>query len=157
VTTQTQAQQLAAQLQQVTDEVIKTVEGLSDAQWKATSKTEGWPVGVVAHHIATSYQGISGMVQAMAAGQPLPPLTPEMIDQGNAQHAKEHANCTREETLALLRQSGPAAQQALGSLTDEQLARTAPVFGQQMSARQAVEFILIGHPRQHLQSITAST
>jgi hypothetical protein len=29
-----------------------------------------------------------------------------MLDQGNATHAQENANCTREETLELLRRGG---------------------------------------------------
>jgi hypothetical protein len=41
----------------------------------------------------------------------------------------------------------------LRGLSDEQLARTANMPGASMSADQAAERILIGHPEGHLQSI----
>jgi uncharacterized damage-inducible protein DinB len=150
---------LADRFESANNDVIAAVQGCSDDQWQRTTNSEGWSVGVVAHHIATSNEPIAGLIRLVATGQPLPNLTRDMIDAGNAQHAHEQANCTREETLALLKSGGEAAASILRGLSDEQLDRSAPlplVGGKEMSANQLVEMVLIGHPVQHLESINSA-
>lgn len=144
---------LAAQFETVNGELIDTVGTLSDAQWHKVCESEGWTVGVTAHHVATGLNPIMGLVQLIATDQPLPPLTPEMINQGNAQHAQQSANCTKEETVELLRSGGAASAAMVRGLNDDQLERSAAVFGNPMTAERAIEGILIGHPKQHLESI----
>ena len=48
----TRAQELAATLVKDFDAVIKTVKALTEEQWRLKTSSEGWPVCVVAHHIA---------------------------------------------------------------------------------------------------------
>src|SRR5262245_34909343 len=103
------ARTLAQQLEHANHDLITTVEGLSDAQWKAKTPGDGRSVGVVAHHVATSHKMVAGIAQAIAHGQPVPTITMDMIHQGNAAHAAQHAHCTKTETVALLRQNGAAA------------------------------------------------
>lgn len=146
---------LAAQFEQANEAVIAAVEALTDEQWAARTAAEGWSVGVAAHHIAASHAAIAGFTRLVATGQAPPPLTPEMFDQINAQHAREHTACSIAETLELLRSGGAGAAAVVRTLTDEQLACTAPVLGRETSAAQVIEQILIGHPRQHLASIQA--
>jgi uncharacterized damage-inducible protein DinB len=151
-------QELAQRFEQANEEMIRAVEGCSDEQWRAKCAGEGWSVGVVAHHVAGGHQGIAGLVNAVATGQPVPSITMEQIDQGNAQHAQQHANCTKQETLDMLRQNGEAAAGTVRGLSDEQLSRTAPLLGgPPMSAGQMVERILIGHVQGHLDSIKQAT
>jgi hypothetical protein len=136
--------------------LIASVEACSDADWQRVTSEEGWPVGVAAHHVARSYPAIGGFVVSIANGTPPIPLTPEMLDANNAQHAVEAATCTREETLDLLRQNGQAASDALRGLRDDQLRRTAPLVlmgGAEVSAEQMIELAMIGHPVEHLASI----
>jgi uncharacterized damage-inducible protein DinB len=147
---------LAQQFEQTNQAVIDTVQSASDAKWKASCQAEGWSAGVTAHHIAGSHEAIAGLVQAAANGQPLPPITPEMLNQGNAQHAQQFANCTKQETLELLRSKGAAAASMLRGLSDEQLDRKGTLFGGEMTAQQIAENVLIGHPQGHLQSIKAA-
>ena len=147
-----QAETLASQFEQVNSDLISTIESMSDAQWKAICSGEQWPVGVTAHHIAGGYQPISGLVQMLAAGQTAP-ITPEQIDQGNAQHAQSAANCTKSETIELLRQNGQMAAAIVRGLSDAQLAQAGSVFGNSMTAEQGVQNILIGHAQQHGASI----
>ena len=93
----------------------------------------------------------------IAAWQPLPQRTPEMIDQANAQHAKEYANCTKEETLDLLRKNGATAASIVRGLSDGDLQRSGTLSGgRQMTGEQVIENILIGHPKSHLASIQAA-
>jgi uncharacterized damage-inducible protein DinB len=150
------SQALAEQFEQANRQMTATIERCSDAQWKTKTSGETWPVGVVAHHVAQSHEGISGLVHMIATGQQLPPMTMDMINQGNAEHAKKFANVTREETLALLKKNGAAAASAVRGLSDEQLDRSAPVLGgSPMTAQQVIERILIGHVKEHHGSIQA--
>jgi uncharacterized damage-inducible protein DinB len=97
------ARNLAQQFEQANHGLIATVERLSDAQWRTTTASEGWSLGLVAHHVAESHKGIAGLVQRVASGGPPPDMTMEMVHERNAAHAAQHANCTKAETLALLR------------------------------------------------------
>jgi hypothetical protein len=151
---------LATAFEDANNEVIAAVEGCSADQWAATCKDEGWSVEVAAHHVAVNHPIIAGLAQLVANGQPLPSITMDMIDAGNAQHAQEYANCTQAETLGLLRTQGQAAADMVRGLSDEQLARTAPMAfagGQPWSAADLIERILIHHPQQHAASIKAAT
>lgn len=58
------------------------------------------------------------MVQAIANEQPLPGLTMDQINEGNAQHAPDFASVGKRETLDLLRSCEQAAA-ALRKLSDE--------------------------------------
>lgn len=152
----TRAQALATRFEEANSEVIRAVETCSDAQWGTKTHGEGWTVGVVAHHVAQGHPEVAGLAEMVATGKPLPPVTWEMIHQGNAAHANEHAHCTKAETLTLLRGNGAAAARMVRSLTDEQLARSASLMGNTMTAEQVIEGILIHHPQDHLKSIKAA-
>ena len=155
----TQAAALADRFERTNNELIALIERLTDAQWAAPNEADGWSIGVVAHHLATDHPILAGFVEAVATGRPLPPWTMEMLHQYNARHAAEHRDCTREETLALLRREGAAAAGLVRRLTDEQLDRAAVVpweGGPAVSARQLIERKLIGHIGEHLGSIRAA-
>ncbi len=149
---------LAAKFEQANNDVIATVEQASDDQWKAVCADEGWSVGVTAHHIASGTPLISGLVQALASGADIPPLTTEQLDQGNAKHAEEHADCTKEETLEMLRSGGSAAATAVRGLSDDQLDRSSAVLAgaPDMSVEQVIENVLIHSATGHLASIKKS-
>jgi len=150
------ARELVATFERANETIIEALERCSDEQLRAVCPGEGWPVVVAAHHIALAYQPIAGMALKIANGQPLPPITPEMLDQMNAEHARECANVSRAETVALLRREGRAAADSVRDLTDEQLARTAVVTlagGQTFSADGMIEGALIGHAMDHGKSI----
>jgi uncharacterized damage-inducible protein DinB len=149
-------EELANRFEAANREIISTVEKCSDAQWRTRCAGETWSVGVVAHHVAESHAGIARIIQTVAAGQPLPQITTEMIDERNAQHARQHANCTKEETLELLRKNGASAVAAVRGLSDEQLQRSGTLRAGPMTAEQVVERILIGHAQGHLASIRAA-
>ncbi len=150
---------LVAELQRVNSEFERAIEGCSDEDWRRICSGEGWSVAVAARHVAVTHAAVAGLVHAVANEQPLPPITPEMLDAYNAQHAVEFADCTREEVLALHRRGARAAADAVRGLGDEQLDRTAPIppaGGATMSAEQLIEAALIGHPVEHLASIRAA-
>ncbi len=155
----TRGEALAKRFEDANNELMAAAEGCSDEQWRTSCSGEGWSVGVTAHHVAASSEVIAGLIQALATGQALPPVTSEMLDQGNATHAQESANCTREETLELLRRGGRSRASIVRGLSDEQLDRGAPIAlmgGQTVTAGQFVEVVLIGHPKGHLASIRSA-
>jgi hypothetical protein len=77
------------------------------------------------------------------------------IDQFNAQHAREQAHCTKEETLDLLRRNGEAAARVVRDLDDAQLDSIATIITGMppLTAQQVTERILIGHVRGHLATV----
>jgi hypothetical protein len=158
-TTATRAQELVAAFEMANESVIAAVERCSEAELRTVCDSEGWPLVVTAHHLALAYGPIAGMILALANGQPLPQMTMEQLDELNAQHAREAANVSREETVALLRREGRAAADKVRGLTAEQLDRSGSVpllGGAVWSAEQMIEGALIGHPADHGQSIQAA-
>jgi uncharacterized damage-inducible protein DinB len=149
----TRAQELARRLDEANAELARAIEACSDAEWQSTCPGEGWSVGVTAHHVAASHPQVAGLVQLIATGQPLPPFTIDILNQGNAEHARAAAGCTREETLRLLRENGPAASRLIAGLSDEQLDRSAQIFTQPMSVQALIEGAMIGHAAGHLESM----
>ena len=151
------AEQLAKKFDEVCREMNTTVEKLSDADWKKTTSAEKWTVGVVAHHVALAHVTIAGLVETVATGKPLPNITMDMIHERNAMHAKAHANTTKAETLALLKDNGVKASGVVRGLSDGELDRSANVMGgPARSSAQVIEGVLINHVNEHLGSIRAT-
>jgi uncharacterized damage-inducible protein DinB len=148
------AQALAEQFEQANNAAIATVEGCSDEQWRRHVESENRSVGVVMHHIAIAHPIIAGWVMAAARGQDAG-VEHGWVDQLNAQHAREQANCSKAETLDLLRRNGEAAARVVRALDDSQLDSSATIItgSRPMTARQVTERILIGHVRGHLSTI----
>ena len=151
------AETLAHNFEAAHAEFINAVDAFSDSEWNATCVGETWPVGVTAHHVAGSIAPITGLVQSCAAGQ-WPGMSFAVINEGNATHAKEFANCTRSETLDLARSSGTAASTAMRGLSDAQLDSRGLAVTElgEVSVRQLVENILTGHIVGHLASMRAA-
>ena len=141
------------------NDFISFVENCSDEEWRKVCSGEGWTVGVVAHHVAAGHLGAIDFVRMIVAGETIPEITMEAIDQMNAQHAKEHANCTQEEVLALLRENGSAFAGYLEGLREADLARTGylAALGGDVSAQQLIEMIALQSGGEHFNSMKAAT
>jgi len=146
---------LAKQFEAKVAEATSLLQNLSDADWKKTTAAEKWTVAVAAHHVARSYEPVTHIIKTIAASQALPPFTPQMLDEMNAQHAKEFAGCTKPETIALLKKGAAAAAAAVRALSDTELAKTGTVFTGMapMSAEEMVKRALIGHVDEHFGNI----
>jgi len=145
----------AKQFEAKVEEATALFEKLSDADWKKTTAAEKWTVAVAAHHIARSYEPITHIIKTIAAGQALPHITRQMLDEMNAQHAKEFAGCTKPETIALHKKGAAAAAAAVRGLSDAELAKTGTVFTGMppVSAEELVKLILLSHIDSHFGSI----
>jgi len=146
---------LAKQFEAKAQEAAAVVEKLNDADWKKVTAAEKWTVGVTAHHLAGAFEPVSGIITAIVSGQSLGNFSRAMLDEMNATHAREHANCTKAETIALLKKGAPVAAAVVRSLTDDQLAKSATVFtdAPPMTAEQLVMGGLINHIDEHFGSI----
>ena len=158
----TRSAQLAEQFEAAHDEFIRLIESLDDKQWRLTGKNfprrindedEGRPLGVIAHHVATNGDWIMQRIQTMLAGGPLAPVNQREI---NSEHARTHAQVTKDEVLRLLRASKPRIAEAVRAIPDNQLDIERDTPAGPMSAAQRVERVLIGHMRQHQGSIEAA-
>ena len=153
------ANKLAEKFTTFNNEFIAFVDNCSDEDWRKVCSGEGWTVGVVAHHVAAGHFGAIDFVRMIVAGEAIPEITMETIDQMNAQHAKEHANCTREEVLALLRKNGSAFTGYLEGLSETDLVRTGylAAIGGDVSAQQLIEMVILQLGGEHLDSMKAAT
>jgi hypothetical protein len=95
------------------------------------------------------------MIKAVAAGESLGAFGLEQLDEMNAQHAKDFANCTKAETIALHKTGVAAGTAAIRGLSDEQLEKSATVLlgVPPMTAEQLIASGLLNHIDEHFGSI----
>jgi hypothetical protein len=146
---------LAKQFEAKAQEAASVIETLSDSDWRKVTEAERWTVGVTAHHLAGAFEAVAGITTAIVSGQSTGNFTTSMLDEMNAAHAREHASCTKAETLALHRKGAAAAAAVVRGLSDDQLARSGVVFANApaMTAEQLVTRGLVNHVDEHLASI----
>jgi len=153
------AQALAERVERGARELATFIEGCSEADWRAFCPDEGRTVAVVAHHVASAYAVETDLVKVLASGQPITGVTWEIVDSANAQHAETQADCTREETLALLRKNSAVAAQTIRQFTDEQLDSASLVslhWDAPLTTQYLIEEHPISHSFRHLASIRAA-
>jgi hypothetical protein len=99
------------------------------------------------------------MIQTVASGQPVTGVTPELVDDVNARHAEDYADCGREETLELLRGNSALLVESIRALSDTELDQAAPVslhLGAPVTAQYLIEDHPLAHAYQHLANIRAA-
>jgi Mycothiol maleylpyruvate isomerase N-terminal domain len=150
------AKVLATEFDTKARDAVATLERLSDADWKKVTAAEKWTVGVTAHHLAGALDAVAGIVTGIVSGAPSRGnFTRAMLDEMNAQHAKEQAGCTRPETIALFQKGAAAASAVVRGLNDDQLEARATVFSDMppLTAEQLIMGGLLGHIDEHMGSI----
>jgi hypothetical protein len=162
-TTSTRSARLAEQFSTAQEDFIRLVESLTEAQWRMNGKNnpqfrlndedEERPLGVIAHHVATSGNWIMERIQAIVVGAPTPPVDFRAV---NARHAVEHAGVTKDEVLTLLRGSSTRIAAAVRAIPDEKLDLERPIPSGVMTVQQRIERVLIGHVQSHQGSIEAT-
>lgn len=154
------SQALAEKFAAAHSELVETVESIPDDKWQLTCQNDERPVGVVAHHIGSSYLPMFEAVRMAGSGQPVPAMSWEMINSMNAQHAIEHANCSKDDALEVIRTYGSHVQQELAGMDDSQLDREVrfPLIGtDDLIVESMLEGLVIGHIGMHLPHIKATT
>jgi hypothetical protein len=149
------AKELAERLTTFNNDMISCVENCSDEDWQKVTSAEQWPVGVVARHVAAGHYGALEFAKMIVAGETLPELTMDTLDQNNAKHAEEHVNCTKSEVLGLLKQNGSSFTSFVAELDDEKLDRTGhlELAGGEISTQQLIEFVILQSGGEHLSNM----
>ena len=148
------AKALADRFASLHGEMISFIENCSDEDWKKLCPGENWPIGVVTRHMAGIHYSLVDLAKNLVAGVVLPEMSMEAIDALNAQHAEEHADCTKEEILGMLRDNGPSHTEFISGLSDEDLNKTAAfsLTGGEVSPKQLIK-ITINGCTEHLTNI----
>ena len=140
---------LASRIEEGAAGLAAFAEKLSEAEWTTpTSPTDKRSIGVIVHHVASVYPIEVEVARAIAGGQSVADVTPEVINDMNAKHAQEQAQVTKESTLELLRKNSSAAAAAVREFTDEQLDKAGP-FGLSFGAPVTAQFVIEDHALRH--------
>jgi hypothetical protein len=153
------ARALAEQFEQAVDEFIQVVDELSDAQWRLQCPTEQRSVAVVTRHVAFGIPFEMDVFREIAAGRQPAIINRAYLADMNAAHAVEWAECTKHDTLELMRSQAATAAAEVRQLSDAQLARAGKYLDELPEAwtvEQWIERILIGHVLNHLQDVRAA-
>ena len=118
---------LADRLEQGAHDLAALAASLTDVEWRTRLPGDGRTVGVVVHHVATMYPLEIELALGLAEGQAISGVTWDAVHEINATHAREHADTTREEAIALLLRNSKLAADAIRGLRDDELDRAAPI------------------------------
>jgi len=154
---------LADQFEAAQESFINLVESLRDEQWRIrgvntpelrqNDEDESRPVGVIAHHVASTQPWIMGRIRAIIEDGPTPPVDFKII---NAKHAVEHAAATKAEVLILLQHNLHRITDEVRAIPDHMLDKERQLPTGVMTVQQRIERVLIGHIKAHQASIEAT-
>ncbi|HYW73453.1 MAG TPA: DinB family protein [Pyrinomonadaceae bacterium] len=151
---------LAARIEQGAEALASFAEGLSEGEWQMpVSATDRRSIGVVVHHVASVYPVEIELARAIASGKAVTGVTPEVVNQMNAHHARQLTRVNKAETLELLRRNSRGAAGKVREFTDEQLDQAAPFslsFGAPVTAQFVIEDHALRHSWHHLARIRAA-
>ena len=154
------SEDLAAQFEKAVDELAKTIEGCSDAQWQANCSDEGWSVCSTAQHVSGQFPLEMEYITAAAEGKPAPGYSWDDINGKNDSRAEKNKNVSRADVIRELRDGAKSTAAYVRGLSDEQLDRTLKLplaGGADVSTEQLLlGGVLIDHVNGHLKSIRSS-
>jgi len=146
---------LAKEFEAKAQEAGTYIEKLGDADLKKVTEAEKWTVAGTAHHLFGAYERVPDIAKGLAAGQSPANFSTKVLDQMNAQHAKDFAACSKADVMALHRAGSAKAASLLRGLSDEQLAKSGVIFqdAPPFTVEQLVTRALIAHTDEHMGSI----
>ena len=154
---------LAHEFEAAQERFIKLVESLTGDQWRLrgvntpelrqNNEDESRPVGVIAHHVASTQPWIMSRIRAIIEDGPTPPVDFKII---NAEHAVEHAGATKAEVMDLLQASLHRITDEVRAIPDHMLDKERQLPTGVMTVQQRIERVLIGHMKAHQASIEAT-
>lgn len=152
------AEKLAERVRAGAQALTSFAESCTDAEWNTKVDNEGRTVGTLVHHVASAYEAEVGGINILIKGEGLS-VPWDAVHEGNAEHAENNVNPSKEETLALLKQNSETATETISKLTDEQLDAVGPIAlnkNAPLSTQFFIEDHPIAHPYYHLASIKAA-
>ena len=139
---------LADRLEQGARALAALAGGLTDAEWQTRVPKDGRKIGVIVHHVASVYPLEIQLAQTLPEGKPVTGVTMDGVHEMNAGHARDYDAVTKEAALDLLQRNSTAAAAAIRALSDEELARAAPV-SLYSDAPLTCQFVLEDHAVRH--------
>ena len=115
------AEALAERIELGAKNMASFAEQLPESEWQKSVKGDGRSVGVVIHHVASSYPVEIHLAKMIASGEPITGVTMAVVDEMNAKHAKENSTVGKQETLNLLSKNSQEAANVVRELSDSEL------------------------------------
>lgn len=153
------AEDLANRIRDGARTVVEFVQTCSDDDWETLVENEDRTVGVLCHHIASSYQIELNILKTLIEGQGLNGVTWDMVNTGNKQHAIDNPKPTKKDTIELLKKNSEIIATTVNELSDEQLDIVGPIsinHNAPLSTQFFIEEHPIAHPYYHLDNIRLS-
>lgn len=152
------SEDIAEKIKAFNDKVIRFAENCSEQDWQKLCASEDWTVGVVARHIGAGHYGVVDLVRMIIDGEKLPDLTMDEIVRMGNEHAREHAECTKEEVQAILLESGEVIASYVAALDDSKLDRTGHLAatGGEITAGQLIEYVVFQSANEHFASMKSA-
>ncbi|MCB1009857.1 MAG: DinB family protein [Acidobacteria bacterium] len=150
---------LADRLEQGARALADFARGLDAGQWRLRTPKDGRKVGVIVHHVASMYPIEMGLVDKLAAGEPVVGVSWDDVDAINAEHAAKNDGAGKEEAIGLLLGNSAEAAAAIRKLTDEQLDLASPISldgDAPLTCQYFVEFHPVRHAWHHLAKLRAA-
>ena len=144
----TRANALAERLLLGANTLATFAEGLSGSEWNQPVLGDGRTIGVVVHHVANVYPLEIELAQVLASGNPITEATMDVVNQMNADHAKEFADISKREAIQLLRQNSKMAADTVRAFTDAELDNSATV-SLYANAPLTTQFFIEDHALRH--------
>jgi hypothetical protein len=146
---------LAKQFEAKAHEAGAYIEKLGEADLEKVTAAENWTVAATAHHLFGAYARVPDIAKGLAAGQSPANFSTTVLDQMNAQHAKDFAACSKADLMALHHAGSTKAASVLRGLSDEELGKSGVIFqdAPPFTVEQFVTGALIGHTDDHMGSI----
>ena len=138
------------------NELSTFAEGLSESEWKMPVVGDGRTIGVVVHHVASTYPLEIELAQLLAAGNPITEATMEVVDEMNANHARENSLVGKHEAIDLLKSNSKVAADSVRKFTDTDLENSALVSlnaNAPLTAQFFIEDHALRHSFHHLEKI----
>ena len=132
---------------------------LTDSEWVTQVPGDGRKIGVIVHHVASTYPIDIQVAQLLAQGKPITGITPAVVAEIKALHAREQDGVTQVEALEVLRRNSGAAAAAIRALSDAELDQVALVsyyFDAPVSCQFWIEDRCVRHSHWHLGAIRAA-
>ena len=146
--------ELSQRLQAFIDELTDVARSLTDEDWKKVLPFEQWPMGAALHHMVAGHLGITSLARMIVNGEKLPEITMDGLKEMANQHAREHADCTREEVLEILAKNSKEVVSFAAGLSDEELDRTGFLAATgDVSTQQIIEYVVLMSAGEHLANI----
>ena len=146
---------LTRKIEAFNQDMVAVVRSCSDDDWRKVCAAEDWSVGVVARHVGDGHYRVVELAKMIISGSPLPAWSMEdIIGMGN-DHARQHADCTKEEVLSILETNSRSLTTYITSLTEEELDRKGQMalIGGEISAQQIMEMLILHSGGEHLESM----